>query len=79
VRLSLRQFAVTDDALKQTDKPLRLCASASSAAHGEAHPQPWAIVDQTDQEFKAVLRDKLGAELIESIDQSIRTIQTCRI
>ena len=36
-----------------------------------------AISDQIDKEIKAVLRDKLGAELVESRIRRIRTIPPC--
>jgi hypothetical protein len=73
-------FAITDDALRKEREALaRASASASSAnTWSSARPIDEAISDQMDREIKAVLRDRLGAELVESSDAlAIRTIRTC--
>jgi Asp-tRNA(Asn)/Glu-tRNA(Gln) amidotransferase A subunit family amidase len=60
-------FAVSDNALKQNPKPL---AGLRIAILREHMVKPTrnheAISDQIDREIKTVLRDKLGAELVES-------------
>jgi amidase len=60
-------FAISDAMLKQNGKPLRGMRIAIVREHmvKQTHNHE-AISDQIDQEIKAVLRDKLGAELVET-------------
>jgi len=61
-------FAVTDAALKATPKPLQGIRIAMLREHFMKKTlNHAAISDQIDQEVKTVLRDRLGAELIETI------------
>ena len=61
-------FAVTDDALEQNAKPLQGMRIAILREHMvKRTPNHEAITDQIDQEIKTVLRDQLGAELVETI------------
>lgn len=60
-------FAVSDDALKQDTKPLKGLRIAILREHMvKPNKNHEAISDQLDQEIKTVLRDKLGADLVES-------------
>jgi amidase len=59
-------FAVSDDALRQDGKPLKGMRIAIVREHMVKHTlNHEAISDQTDKEFKTILRDRLGAELVE--------------
>ena len=61
-------FAVSDDALAQDGKPLAGMRVGILREHMVKRTlNHEALVDQTDKEFKAVLRDQLGAELVESV------------
>ena len=60
-------FAVSDDALKQNPKPLKGLRVAILREHMvKPTPNHVAISDQIDKEIKSVLRDRLGADLVES-------------
>jgi amidase len=59
-------FAVSDDALRQDGKPLKGMRIAIVREHMVKHTlNHEAISDQIDGEIKTVLRDRLGAELVE--------------
>lgn len=61
-------FAVSEEALEESSKPLRGMRIGILREHMVKRTlNHQAIVDQTDKEFKTVLRDRLGAELVESI------------
>jgi len=61
-------FTVTDNALMKTPKALQGVRIAIIREHMvKKTPNHAAISDQLDKEIKAVLRDRLGAELIETI------------
>ena len=61
-------YAVTDAALAQNGKPLQGMRIGILREHMVKRTlNHGAIVDRTNQEFKAVLRDKLGAELVETL------------
>lgn len=61
-------FAVRDDALKQNAVPLQGMRIGILREHMIKRTlNHGAITDQIDKEIKAVLRDQLGAELVESI------------
>jgi amidase len=61
-------FAVTDETLARNRKPLQGMRIGILREHMVKRTlNHGAIVDQTDKEFKTVLRDTLGAELVESI------------
>jgi amidase len=61
-------FAVNDDALASGPKPLTGIRLAILREHMvKRTPNHEAISDQVDREFKSVLRDKLGAELVETV------------
>ena len=61
-------YIVSDDTLKRNAKPLKGLRVAILREHMVARTKNHqAISDQIDQEIKTVLRDKLGAELVESI------------
>jgi amidase len=61
-------FAITDEALRKDAKPLRGLRIGILREHMVKHtPNDEAISDQMDREIKAVLRDRLGAELVESV------------
>jgi amidase len=60
-------FAITDEALRKNPKPLRGLRIGILREHMvKRTPNDEAISDQLDREIKAVLRDRLGAELVES-------------
>jgi amidase len=61
-------FAVTDDALKTNPKPLQGIRVALLREHFVKKTlNHETISDQIDQQVKTVLRDQLGAELVETI------------
>ena len=61
-------FAVGDDALARNGKPLQGVRIGIVREHMvKRTPNHEAISDQLDKEIKTVLRDRLGAELVESI------------
>ena len=61
-------FAVNDAALASQPKPLQGMRIAILREHMvKRTPNHEAISDQVDREIKTVLRDKLGAELVETI------------
>ncbi|MDR3416329.1 MAG: amidase [Nevskia sp.] len=61
-------FAFTDDMLKQDPKPLKGLRIAIVREHMvKTTKNHEAISDQIDREIKAVLRDRLGAELVETV------------
>jgi amidase len=61
-------FALGDDALKQNGKPLKGMRIAIIREHMvKTTRNHEAISDQVDQEIKTVLRDRLGAELVETV------------
>jgi Asp-tRNA(Asn)/Glu-tRNA(Gln) amidotransferase A subunit family amidase len=60
-------FALSDAALKSNDKPLKGMRIAILREHMvKTTRNHEAISDQIDQEIKTVLRDRLGAELVET-------------
>lgn len=60
-------FAVSDAMLKQSDKPLKGMRIAILREHMlKPTKNHEAISDQIDREIKTVLRDRLGAELVET-------------
>jgi len=60
---------VSDASLKIGDKPLKGLRIGIVREYMVRHSaNDAAISDQIDQEFKTILRDRLGAELVESID-----------
>ena len=60
-------FAITEDALRNNARPLRGVRVGILREHMvKRTPNDEAISDQMDREIKAVLRDRLGAELVES-------------
>jgi amidase len=61
------RFAITDAALQGNAKPLQGIRIAILREHMVMRtPNHEAISEQMDKEIKAVLRDRLGAELVES-------------
>ena len=65
---SYASFAITDEALRTDAKPLRGVRIGILREHMVKRTRnDEAISDQMDREIKAVLRDRLGAELVESI------------
>ena len=61
-------FAITDDALRKNAKPLQGLRIGILREHMVKRTRnDEAISDQLDREIKSVLRDRLGAELVESI------------
>jgi Asp-tRNA(Asn)/Glu-tRNA(Gln) amidotransferase A subunit family amidase len=61
-------FSVSDDALAKNPKPLQGVRVAILREHMvKRTPNHEAISDQIDNEIKTVLRDKLGAELVETV------------
>ena len=61
-------FALSDEALKQDEKPLKGMRIAIIREHMvKTTRNHEAISDQVDREIKAVLRDRLGAELVETV------------
>lgn len=61
-------FAITDDDLRTNARPLRGVRIGILREHMVKRTRnDEAISDQMDREIKAVLRDRLGAELVESI------------
>jgi amidase len=61
-------FAVNDGALASGQKPLQGMRIAILREHMvKRTPNHEAISDQVDREIKAVLRDKLGADLVETV------------
>jgi len=61
-------FAITDEALRSNAKPLQGIRIGILREHMiKRTPNHEAISDQMDREIKAVLRDRLGAELVESM------------
>ena len=60
---------VSDDSLKSDDKPLKGLRIGIIREFMVKHsPNDAAVSDLVDKEFKTVLRDRLGAELVESTD-----------
>jgi len=60
---------VTDAGLKSNGKPLKGLRVAIVREFMVKHsPNDAAISDLADKEFKAILRDRLGADVVESID-----------
>jgi amidase len=61
-------FAIAGDALRANPKPLQGVRIGILREHMvKRTPNEVAISDQMDREIKTVLRDRLGAELVESI------------
>ena len=61
-------FTITEEVLQKTAKPLQGLRIAVLREHMvKRTPNHEAISDQLDKEIKTVLRDRLGAELVESI------------
>jgi Asp-tRNA(Asn)/Glu-tRNA(Gln) amidotransferase A subunit family amidase len=61
-------FTITDETLRSNAKPLQGIRIAILREHMvKRTPNDAAISDQMDKEIKRVLRDRLGAELVESI------------
>ena len=61
-------FTITEEALRKTAKPLQGLRIGILREHMvKSTPNHEAISDQLDREVKTVLRDRLGAELVESI------------
>jgi Asp-tRNA(Asn)/Glu-tRNA(Gln) amidotransferase A subunit family amidase len=61
-------FVITDAMLKQNDKPLKGLRIAIIREHMvKSTRNHEAISDQIDSEIKTILRDRLGAELVETI------------
>jgi amidase len=61
-------FAITEEALRKNAKPLQGLRIGILREHMvKRTPNHEAISDQMDKEIKLVLRDRLGAELVESI------------
>jgi Asp-tRNA(Asn)/Glu-tRNA(Gln) amidotransferase A subunit family amidase len=61
-------FALSDEALKQDGKPLKGMRIAIVREHMvKTTLNHEAISDQVDAEIKTVLRDRLGAELVETV------------
>jgi len=61
-------YAVSDDALEKNGKPLQGLRIGIIREHMvKSTPNHAAISDQLDREIKTVLRDRLGAELVESM------------
>ena len=61
-------FAVDDARLRSTQQPLKGIRIAILREHMvKRTANHVAIADQTDKEFKTILRDKLGAELLETV------------
>jgi len=62
-------FVVNDEQLKSNAKPLQGMRIGIVREYMVKHtPNDAAISDLVDQEIKAVLRDQLGAEIVESVD-----------
>jgi Asp-tRNA(Asn)/Glu-tRNA(Gln) amidotransferase A subunit family amidase len=62
-------YVVSDKALQSTDKPLKGLRIGIIREYMVKHsPNDGAISDIADKEFKTILRDRLGAELVESVD-----------
>lgn len=62
-------FVVKDKQLKGKTKPLQGMRIGIVREYMVKHtPNDVAISDRVDQQFKAVLRDQLGAEIVESVD-----------
>jgi amidase len=60
-------FAITDEALQKNAKPLQGLRIGILREHMvKRTPNDEAISNQMDREIKAVLRDRLGADLVES-------------
>ena len=60
---------VSEDSMKSDDKPLKGLRIGIIREFMVKHsPNDAAVSDLVDKEFKTVLRDRLGAELVESID-----------
>jgi amidase len=61
-------FAINDDALEQSSKPLQGIRIGILREHMVKRTlNHEAITDQIDKEIKTVLRDRLGAELVEPV------------
>jgi Asp-tRNA(Asn)/Glu-tRNA(Gln) amidotransferase A subunit family amidase len=64
--------AIDDAALKKDSRPLKGMRIAILREHQvKRTANHVAISDQTDREFKTILRDKLGAELLETVTPEI--------
>jgi Asp-tRNA(Asn)/Glu-tRNA(Gln) amidotransferase A subunit family amidase len=62
-------FVVDDEQLQSNDKPLQGMRIGIVREYMVKHtPNDGAVSDRVDQEIKDVLRDKLGAEIVESVD-----------
>jgi amidase len=62
-------YVVSDKSLQSTDKPLKGLRVGIIREYMVKHsPNDGAISDLADKEFKTILRDRLGAELVESVD-----------
>ncbi len=62
-------YIVSDKSLKTGDKPLKgLRVGIVREYMAKQSPNDAAISELADKEFKTVLRDRLGAELVESVD-----------
>jgi Asp-tRNA(Asn)/Glu-tRNA(Gln) amidotransferase A subunit family amidase len=62
-------YIVSDQSLQSGDKPLKGLRVGIIREYMVKHsPNDAAIGDIADKEFKTVLRDRLGAELVESVD-----------
>ncbi len=62
-------FIVDEEELKTNPKPLQGMRIGIVREYMVKHtPNDGAISDRVDEEIKAVLRDKLGAEIVESVD-----------
>ena len=60
---------VSDQSLKSDDKPLKGLRVGIIREFMVKHaPNDAAVSDLVDKEFKTILRDRLGAELVESVD-----------
>jgi Asp-tRNA(Asn)/Glu-tRNA(Gln) amidotransferase A subunit family amidase len=62
-------YIVADDGVKANDKPLKGLRVGIVREFMVKHsPNDGAVSDLADTEFKKVLRDRLGAEIVESVD-----------
>lgn len=62
-------FVITDEQLKANAKPLQGMRIGVVREYMVKHtPNDAAISDRVDEEIKTVLRDQLGAEIVESVD-----------
>jgi amidase len=62
-------YVVSDKMLQSSDKPLKGLRVGIIREYMVKHsPNDGPISDLADKEFKTILRDRLGAELVESVD-----------